>query len=286
MVRKKDKWGEYDTEAGSTVPLEKGDTHPRTGKEITYHPCGAVLKFTYERYGEVRYCTGMSAANFSDVGHDREFDSLCKHHQVRGKLMENAKERFKTGAFAKSYEHVFQYMPPHKQVMSIELYRSLIDDSMYDFEPEATTHTIDTSDASFVPEDDIDVEFPVPTSRVTRCTALWFAAIDFIVIQNIKEEQFKVAAEEDVAVGEKEFEREAESGEVYTVVDEHHLNIEKSRLTKDYDRHMKFGGVTYDADEGADDIEDRTWTLEIDTPKPEATDNPSPFAEIDLPEDN
>lgn len=264
----RDDHGEFRTQGGRPDPPPWDYDRER---------CGAVMKFTFERYGEVRYCTGLAASVFEDCwGYDREYGRFCKHHQQRGSLMEEAEKRFKTGAFAQSYETIFQYLPPHKQVIAIELFKSLMEESIYDFEPEAVTRDVDSSAWPDAP-DEVEVTFPVPTQHRARGEALWFAALDFVRMQNIHEEQFKVAATEDLAVGEKEFEKETESGHVIEIKDEHHLNLPLSRIQKDYEHHIDFGGVT--VDEAGDDepMERQVWVSEVKpkSAKPEAkTDGP------------
>lgn len=296
MVKKTDQYGnEYDTEAGSPEPLERGDTHPRTGKEIKYDPCNAVLKYTWERYDEVRYCTGLAVGNFGDAA-NYEHDQFCKHHQGRKYLMDQQEENFKTGAFAKSYEHVFQYLEPHNQIMAVELLKSLMGESRYSFEPEDVVLEVDVSDSGMAEQDVLHVDFPIPTEKVVRGQALWYAALDFVKMQNISEEQFRVSAEEtdmdgrSLAVGEKTFETETESGEVMEIVDEHHLNLPLSRIQSDYEQHLKFGGVSIEDDGDEGSVDEREWVITVDSPedssvKPEAEQGTSPFAELDVPDE-
>lgn len=273
----RDKHGEFRMDRGTTQPPDPDD--------YDYIPCGAVVKFTFERYGEKRYCEGMAAKNFGNS--ERPYPEFCKHHQVRGALMEHVEDSFKTGAFAKSYETIFQFLPPHKQVIAVEVFEDLMDESKYNYEPDIIPRTIDTEEWPEAP-DEIEVAFPVPTKHRARGQALWFASLDFVRMQNIHEEQFRVAFEDDVAVGEKEFEKETESGYVIEIKDEHHLNLPLSRIQKDYESHLKFGGVdTDDESEGAD-MRKTVWVSEV-SPKsaePEAkSDGPeSGFADIDEPE--
>lgn len=247
-----DEHGEFPLLAGSPYPVEKGDWNVFKDKEIKYHPCGRTLKFTFERYGEKRYCTGISSGP----------DGVCKHHKSRLHMDEQRQENFKTGAFTQSYEAIYGYLPPHKQIMANELYRSLIAESTYDFAEKLVEREVDTSEWEGMP-DVATLIHPVPTEHEQRCMALWFAAIDFVVMQNIREEQFKVAATEGTAIGEKEFEREAESGQVYTVIDEHHLNLALSRVQKDYKEHLKFGGVVIEDDSRQAEVSERDWVIEI-----------------------
>lgn len=279
-----DEWGEYRLDAGSTEPVSE--------EEVGYEPCNAVLKFTYSRYGEKRYCTGMSVGNFGDDA-NYEFPQFCKHHQSRHFLKEQQAENFEHGAYVRAYADLFDYLPPHKQVMAVDLYKSLLSESVYDFDPEPVVRHIDTTE-TFGKGSTVHVDVPVATEHRVRASALYFAALDFIKIQNITEEQFRVAFEEtgprgeSLTVGEDRFERETESGETVEIKDEHHLNLPLSRIQKDYERHMKFGGVPLEGE--ADDLTisggGGDWVLEIEEPEPETAADDTPLDEIEVPPDD
>lgn len=285
---KEDDHGEYNPNAGYHRPVEKGETITKNGEEktINWKPCNAVLKYTMERYGEKRYCLAMAKDNFKGQEGDH-----CKHHQARVEtLQQRHQDSVKHGAHVKSAQRLFEYLEPHKQIIAVDLFESLLEESRFEFEVDTVAHVINTSDSSFTDEDEVYVSFPIPTVKTNRAKALWFAALDFIVMENIREEQFRVAAEEDLAIGEKEFEREAESGEVYTVVDEHHLNLDLSRIQKNYKEHMRFGGVSLDGDGEAASLTAREWTVSLEAPtetgEPEGyqTDG-NPMDNIDIPDE-
>lgn len=269
MPTEHDEHGEYETDAGSPHPVEAED--------VGYEPCNAVLKYTFERYGERRYCTAMAEENFKEDG-----SQFCKHHKSREALMKQQAEAFKHGAYAKSHKHKFQHLPPHKQIMANELYKDLMSESRYEFESDEVEINIDVSDADFAPDaDTLVMSHPLPTEHEMRGKALWFAALDFVTMESIREEQFRVAAEETgpdgepLAVGERTtVVTVTEQGREITDKDEHHLNLPLSRLQKDYERHLKFGGVDTDPEgESAVSIDSRDWVVElseIDEPAPEA----------------
>jgi hypothetical protein len=259
---KRDEHGEYDPDAGSPHPLDED--------EVGYEPCNAVLRHTWSRYGERRYCAGMAVGNFGDAA-NYEHPDFCKHHQSRASLMKRHEEDLKTGAHSKSHEHVFQYLPPHKQLLANDLYKSLVAESSYDFEAESVELEVDASDHDFGADADVIVlDHPVPNDYEMRATALWFAALDFVQMESIKEEQFRVAFEEDgprggdLAVGERvKVVSVTEDGRRIEDRDEHHLNLPLSRLQKDYERHLSFGGVEGDAD-GDDEMGRDEWVVEFD----------------------
>lgn len=289
---KTDEHGEYKEDAGSPHPVERD--------EVGYDPCNAVLKYTWKRYGERRYCTGMAVSNFSkhdNVDTDYEHPDFCKHHQSRAALMKQHEEQFKTGAHAKSHEHIFQHLPPHKQIIANDLYKSLVGESVYEFEPETVELEIDVRDKDFGgPEVDwIVMDHPVATNKQTRCKALWFAALDFMTVESIKEEQFRVSAEEEyegrtLAIGERTTYISGENGPI-EVTDEHHLNLPLSRIQKDYERHMKFGGVEYESDGEDLSMDMRDFVLEVEPdeeemqPESKSSDS-SPITDIEPPDED
>lgn len=282
---KTDEYGEYDEDAGSK--------HPVDPDEVAYEPCNAVLKHTWSRYGERRYCSGMAVGNFGDAA-NYEHEQFCKHHQQRAALMKRHAEQMTTGAQAKSHEHLFQHLEPHKQVLANDLYASLLDESTYSFETETVELEIDVSDDDFAGDaDTLVLDHPVPSERKMRGKALWHASLDFLTMESIRQEQFRVAAEEsfegrDIAVGERVgVVGVSETGPVRDV-EEHHLNLPLSRITKNYKDHMTFGGVEYDTDDQQSSMGSRDWVAVVEpepSPTPEAdTGVSSPLSDVEPPE--
>lgn len=264
--------GEFDLDAGSKTKPDPND--------YKYEPCGFVLRSTYDRYNEQRFCEGMARSNF---GLDQE---ACKHHVSRTTdgWVQNKADRFTSGAHAKSKANVFRYMQPHEQIVTNDLYQSLVEESVYDFATEIEHLTIDVEGEDFGGSaDELLMDHPIPTNHETRCKALWYAALDFISMQSIRKEQFReVLEDENVdAIGERwQVVASGEQGAVYDK-DEHHLNLPLSRLQKDYKQHLKFGGVTVDptADMEQNEMSERDWVLEVhpgddaDDPAPETETN-------------
>lgn len=286
----RDEHGDYDPDAG--------EPHPIDPDEVPYEPCNAVLKYTWKRYGERRYCSGMAVSNFGDAA-NYEHPDFCKHHQSRAALMKKHEDDMKTGAHSKSHQHTFDYMPPHKKLIANDLYKSLLKESTYDFEEESVELEVDVSDSDFAgPEvDTLVLDHPVPDEHEIRGKALWHAALDFVTMESIKQEQFRVAAQEagpeggPLAVGETtSVVTVTEDGREVEDRDEHHLNLPLSRITKHYKEHMKFGGVKYDTDDKQSAMGRREWVavVEPDEPaqQPEARsgDDQSPMAELDVPD--
>ncbi len=286
----KDEHGTFNLDAGSVTPPDPDD--------YSYEPCGAVLSHSYSRYGERRYCEGMAASNFDEDVHDREYQDFCTNHQARGAIMDSVKERSKHLAFASSFETMFEYLDAHKKVLAIEMFRSLLDESRYDFEPEETSKRFPVEDDNdlFPHVDEVTIEFPVPSEHTVRAKSLYFAALNYVQMENIMEEQFRVAAEEtgpdgeQLAVGERtKVVSVTDEGRVVEDRDEHHLNLPLSRIQKDYERHLKVGGVEVGEEEEVSEGEARQWVFTVeqeqDDPAPEATSGENPMTELDTPEE-
>lgn len=275
---KTDEHGEYETDRGSPHPIDPD--------EVNYTPCNAVLRYTFSRYGERRYCTGMAVETFQSSGTETSYEhpEFCKHHQSRHSLMKRHEEEFKTGAYAKSHEHKFDYLPPHKQIIANDLYGSLLAESteLHHENCETIPLCIDVADDDFGGDaDEIEMDHPIPESqdKRVRAKALWHAALDFVTMESIREEQFRVAAEETGPEGEPLAIGETTS--VVTVTDdgreiedteEHHLNLALSRIQKDYQRHLEFGGVNYDGGDESGSMSEREWVAVVEpSDEPSAT---------------
>ena len=257
-----DDYGQFRLQAGhSTDPTEK---------DLDYDVCGAVLKHSYERYGEKRYCGKMADTQFSNVTDDTT--GYCSHHQNRVNLEKGHMENAKHLAFVESREDIFEYLSPHEQILAIETFRSLLDESKYGYESDTNTLTIETEQDTAFEGQDVEIDFPVPTEKTARGKALWFAALDYVRMENILEEQFRVAFEEtgpdgeQLTVGEttKIVNVNDDTGEVTEDTDEHHLNLPLSRIQKDYERHLEVGGVEHDGTEEASEQEAREWVVTVE----------------------
>lgn len=266
-------WQEQDGDGGSwwgtdnhgEFRLPTGASEPQFEDDIGYDACNCVVKYTFERFGERRYCTGYPVGD------------TCKHHRGRAtkEFMKQQASKFKTGATAASHKSIFRYMDAHKKIVANDLYKSLLNESTYDFKLEDTELDVDATDASFVPDevDTLVLSHPIPDDHEMRAKALWYAALDFVQMESIKEEQFRTAFEQErdpeiptstMAVGERW--QTVASGENGPVKDkgEHHLNLPISRVYKDYERNLTFGGVSVeDPDEDATDMSAQEWHITV-----------------------
>lgn len=286
-MMKQDEHGEYDTDAGSPHPVDPDN--------FNYEPCNAVLKFTWDRYGERRYCTAMAESNFGGEGNTSRF---CKHHKSREALMEQRAENFTTGAWSKSHSHTFQHLAPHEKILANDMYKSLLTESTYDFDTEMTELRVDVEDTEFAPDaDTLVLEHPVPTEHRIRGKALWHASLDFLTMESIREEQFRIAAQEthegrDLAVGEAVgVVAVTDDGEEITDTEEHHLNLPLSRISKHYAEHLEFGGVTVDQSDDSGMMSARDWVAVIEPDEaevqPEAQTSEQPAIEdVELPDED
>lgn len=276
-----DEYGEYPVDAGSPHPVDPDH----------YIACNATLRHTWSRYGERRYCTAMAVENFKPD----EGSQFCRQHKGREHIMKVHEDNFKTGATVKNHDRIFKLMEPSKKIAANDLYKSLLTASTYDFDTEEAQLESDISDDEFGGEDadTLVLDHPVPTKHEIRCKALWFVALDFMVMENIREQQFKTAVEDGVAVGERmSTVAVTDDGREIEDVDEHHLNLALSRIQKDYEEHLEFGGVPIEG--GSDDggMTEREWVIEVHNDEKEAIsdtydakNDTSPLNEIEPPEE-
>ena len=257
----RDDYGEFRLEAGSPTPVSDDDFDH-------YTPCGAVLKFWKQRYGERRYCTGMACSNFT--GNPRGGSDFCKHHVGRENGQKMVAESFETGALIQSYKTAWQHLQPHQQAICIEAFHGFLDASVFDFDYEVHVERIDVEDIEWVEDKYWHVDFPVPTENVARARYLWVAALELCKMENIQERLLEDATDDDVGVGEREVTVYGEQGPVGTERQEHHLNLPLSRVIKDHSRLLEAGGVNIKQDgEGPSVNVERQWVTTIDAPDPE-----------------
>lgn len=285
-VWKEDDWW-MGSDGNGEFRLRTGSPTPNEASELGYDPCNCVVSRSIERYGEKRYCKGMSGTNFA-----QDYET-CKAHKSRStdEWKQARADRFKTGARARSHATIFQYLEPHERIIANDIYSDLVGQSKYDFSERTVAIEVDVSDTSFGADNDVLImSHPFPTENQARCKALWHAALDFVTMESIREEQFREAFEEDAvnAVGsEWTVVASGEGGPVYDT-DEHHLNLPLSRMQKDYERHLKFGGVEYEEESTVSDAEAREYVVEFwpedEGVEPEAQrQQPSPLTQIDKP---
>lgn len=249
----------YGADDHGEFKLSRGSPHPVEEEDVGYPPCNCVVKFTFERYDERRFCTGPAIGG-----------PTCKHHRGRAAdgFLNRPNDLMKTGATAKSHKNVFRYMEPHEKVMANDLYKSLVELSAYDFEME--NHELEVSDGD---DGTMILNHPIPTEKSIKCKALWYAALDFVTMELMRKERFRTAFEQsrDASVDSEEI----VPGERWQVVasgeqgavsdkDEHHLNLALSRMQKDYEKELTFGGVEMEHASGVEEGgEGRDWHLTI-----------------------
>lgn len=227
-----------------TLDPMRGSSEPQDGR------CGAVVKYTMDRYGQTRYCTGMPESTFVDNGSD-----FCRLHKSHEALMERAQELFKHGHFATNYINFVKHLSASKFLFAVEMVGGLFEMSQHDFEVEKESRTIDTSDSNLIEEDAVEVELPIPTKTTLSLQAdqLWNAALAEVEMNNMREAVFEDAAKH--RMGEKETiaqtaDMEGKITDTKYESVEHHLHLPISRLTTDIKKHLKNGGVTLEDDEG------------------------------------
>lgn len=260
----RDEYGEFTMDTGMTeIPNDDN---------FSYKTCKAVVKFTQQRYGEVRYCTGMAASNFGQES------SRCKQHKGRDNLMKGHKALQKTGAFAQSYLTMFDRMEPHKRLVCIRMFQDFLEQSIYEFESEEVLEVVDTESVEWTDEDEVAVNFPVPTENTNRAKYLWVATLEFIRAENIEEQLFEDAMRQSNAPGEITVTVYGDDGPVGEEDREHHLNLPLSRIIKDHKDLLKMGGVSMEtSEEGSVTVTEREWVVDFQEPAPEADPENDPF---------
>jgi len=252
-------------------PLDRGSTEPTEGK------CNAVLRYTWSRFGERRYC------QMPEGWRTERTDEFCRWHSERKDLRDHRmKEDLIHGAYVESYKRLLNVMPLHKQITAITLFKSLREESVEDFEGDSYTITVNTEGVDWYDEDDAEIEIPVAKqSKRTREKALLKAALEFVKMESIDEQIFADAYddEEGVGLGEKEFVIDVvkdDDGEVIKEItgeDEHHLNLPVSRMLKDFKDCLAFGGVSMESDDEGEvtNVDARSFNVDLG-PKEDDTD--------------
>lgn len=221
-------------------------------EEPTEGRCNSTLNKWEIRYGKRRYCGSWPS---KETG-------VCKNHQNRI-TEENAKEYqmkashvVEHGLFSRSLENFYSHIEPDRQIYVWGLFDDLIDDSIFDFQCEYREITIDCSDTDAVPDEFkdedglVELEVPNPSEHRDRAMSLWLAAIDRVKMINANAQILSegVGIPKTVAAGMTEF------GEEWRIEEEqeHHLNLPYSRLTRDIQEMLEYGGVG--VDEAEDDM--------------------------------
>ena len=243
--------------------------------------CNAPLTNWRERYPERRYC-----GQIIPVGQDWTF---CSTHRSR-ESMKSAREMLDTGLFTESFDHLYEALDPYKQIMAYGLWSSLMEDSEYSFETTTEAETFDFSDVDCPapPEANEDgvvaltVEYP--SSHGDRGLHLWCAALDTVKMVTV---QSKIMSETNGGVMENTETTQAQltspteddpTQEFRTIeeLSEHHLNLPYSRLTRDREKLLRYGGVSVDqaATSVGGDVDE--LVLEVSADPETDADDPAP----------
>jgi hypothetical protein len=231
----------------------RGSDEPVEGR------CGAVCKFTMERYGQTRYCTAMPESTFVDNGSE-----FCRNHKSREALMERAYELFEHGYFAQNYVNFAQKLDAAKFLFAVEMVGGLFEMSTHEFELHEERRNIDTSNSNLINEDSVAVDLPLPTQKTLAFQAneLWTAALKEVMTQNMQEAIFTDGMATETISQTADMEGKITDTKTESV--EHHLHLPLSRVAKDIKNHLENGGVTIDDDDGAGvTFEQREYTLNV-----------------------
>lgn len=245
-----------------------GAAEPQEGR------CGWTVKFTQERYGQKRYCTGMPESTFVDGGSD-----YCKRHKQAEHLMEHAHELFKHGYFATNYVNFAEKLDASKFLFAVEMVSGLFEMSSHDFDIEAETRTIEVSDDDIIDEDEVTVRLPIPTDETLSFQAneLWTASLKEVMQQNMQEAVFKDGMEKKTLTESEGM--EGQITDTHYEFTEHHLHLPLSRVAKDIKEHLQNGGVELDDGEGGVvTFQKNDYTLDV-SPDQTDSDDAEPVSE-------
>jgi len=225
-------WGKDDYGEFRLNPLG-GDDEPREKR------CGAPLRLSMERYGEIRHCGRFASP-----------DSYCPQHDKRKYMMNGPQELFKHGYFATNFINFATKLPPAKFLFAVEMVGGLFELSKHDFEIEHVDKEIDTEDSKLIEEDIVVVELPVPKNDTVTVQAneLWTAALKEVMTQNMNEAIFSEGMTIDSTVATSD--TEGHITDTITEPDEHPLHLPVSRVAKDIKEHLANGGVELEDDDG------------------------------------
>jgi len=188
--------------------------------------------------------------------------SFCKRHKSRDALMERAKDLLTHGIYAQSIQHVFDKLPAWQQLQGVGFYDAYLVESQFDFDARMEAYEIDTDGLSEVFDTDalggmgvdtdgdvLPVEIPVPTEHETRAWALFRAAVMDVKAQSAERE---LLSGDTTAMEREQVVDVTEHGKPIFDEDEHHLNLPLSRIDKDKDELLAYGGVPVDSNADVD----------------------------------
>jgi len=261
-------WGKDDHGEFKIKPMA-GSDEPRDDR------CGWTMKYTMERYGQMRYCTAMPESTF--LGEDGS--KYCRHHKSAEKLMERAEELFEHGYFSTNFVNFAEKLDPEKFLFAVEMFGGLVEMSTHEFEVVEKERDIDATDSTLIAEDTVSVGLPIPTNDMLMMQAneLWTAALKEVMSQNMSEAIFSEGMEkQSVAASEG---MEGQITDTITEPEEHHLHLPLSRVAKDIKNHLENGGVAIDDDDGGVvTFQKNDYTLDV-SPSETDTDDADDFSE-------
>lgn len=212
--------------------------------------CNAPLKSSAERYGSTRFCTRTDPDN-----HPLGYCHLHKDYRPTHAIMD-PRELLQHGLFTESLENFYKHIPPRKRVYIWAVFTDLVEQSIFEFQTETNAVFIDCSDDESMREqfpvdenDKLELHVAQPTVQVDRALSLWLAAIDRTKMLNAT---LEVTAD-GLSTSETSHAQLDEQGQFVTIEEksEHSLNLPLSRLSRDIQELLAYGGVG--VDEAGDD---------------------------------
>lgn len=239
----------FDPDAGSTEPID--------GR------CNALLRNWKERYGEKRYCGRIVPTRAGDE--ELENRQFCSVHKDRKHLRMHASDVLESGLHTKTIHHLYDKIPPYERVFAYGLYDQLLDASVFSFETEYIEKDFDFSevDDDLTPEaadEDgiLTLEVPNPAANQDRAISLWLASIDRIKMLRsnalLKEKDMRTKTTEHAQLTKPTESDPTQTFETIEQWTEHYLNLPYSRLVRDIQELLEYGGVGVEDEEEAADV--------------------------------
>lgn len=240
--------------------------------------CNAPLTAWRDRYPSRRYC-----GRIIPYGSDWTF---CSTHRSR-ESMKSAEDLVKSGAFAQSFDTLYEGLDPYKKLMAHGMWSQLMGESTKQFDTKTVEKTFDFSSTELPPptetdeEDSLTVTVEYPRSHGQAGLFLWCAALDTVKMISIQSQIMDESGDSGVMENTETSQAQLTSPteedptqnfKTIEELSEHHLNLPYSRLITDQPKLLERGGVVVDDDEGAStgDVDNMILQVEAD---PEVTDS-------------
>lgn len=248
----RDQYGEYNPNSGSQTP--------------TPGRCNETLKHYESRYGEKRYCCQIPR-KFRQRGGA----PYCRHHAGRANRYMKVQELFEHGVHSETMKAFYSRVSPLEQLMAWRTYESLLEQSIHPFEVKYQStcfhFDIDADEwreaydyEKYIPpvvhenlneNGELHVEVPYVADEKFEdvAMALWNAAVDGVQMTRVnarlseKHNESKTTSHAQLTAPPSEHDSTPQEFKTIEEWTEHHLNLVYSRLVRDRETLLEYGGV-------------------------------------------